>query len=198
MTLAPTAPVVLAEDTDLAAHLGLGAEYDMAPSWSLRADARVVLAPTVTSDYLTSDFEFFIGAVKRFPIETPLLPADEDGDGVFAGDDRCPTEVEDQDGFNDEDGCPDPDNDEDGVPDEVDQCPAEAESMNGIDDGDGCPEPDGDGDGLLGSQDQCPREAEDMDGVEDEDGCPDPDPVVDPAPDAISPSPVEPKPFTTN
>jgi OOP family OmpA-OmpF porin len=199
LTLAPTAPEILEEDTDLAAHLGLGVEYDMAATWSLRADARTVFAPTVTGDYLTTDFEFFFGAVKRFPDQMPPLPPDEDGDGVFAGDDKCPTEMEDQDGFDDEDGCPDPDNDLDGVKDEVDQCPAEAESKNGIDDEDGCPEPDGDGDGILGSQDKCPREAEDKDGVDDEDGCPDLDPVpaADPGPDAISPSAAQPKPFPT-
>ena len=199
LTLAPIAPEVLEEDTDLTAQLGLGVEYDMAPNWSLRADARVVLAPTVASDYLTTDFEFFVGAVKRFPTAEPPLPADDDGDGVFAGDDKCPAEVEDQDGFQDEDGCSDPDNDEDGVLDGVDQCPAEAESKNGIDDEDGCPEPDGDGDGVLGSQDKCPQEAEDKDGVEDEDGCPDADPVPAPTsdPDAISPNSAEPTPPTS-
>ncbi len=189
MTLAPTEPDVLEEDTDLVSHMGLGAEYDMAPTWSLRADARVLLVPTVSSDYVTADFEFFFGAVKRFPVEEAPPPADNDGDGVFAGDDKCPTEMEDQDGFDDEDGCPDPDNDGDGVPDALDQCPAEAESKNDIDDQDGCPEPDGDGDGVLGSMDQCPREAEDMDGVDDTDGCPDADPVPeDTEHDVITPS----------
>lgn len=187
LTSAPIAPEVLQEETDLAWHAGIGLDYDMAPSWSLRADARAVFAPTVAGDFLTTDFEFFVGAVKRFPIEPVPLPADDDGDGVFAGDDKCPEEVEDQDGYDDEDGCPDLDNDGDGVPDETDQCPAEAESKNGIDDDDGCPEPDGDGDGVLGSQDLCPREAEDKDGVDDEDGCPDVDPEPD-VPDAIVPA----------
>lgn len=190
LTLAPTDSSVLEEDTDLVSHLGLGLEYDMAPSWSLRADARALLVPTVAGDYVTTDFEFFFGAVKRFPVKEAPLPPDLDGDGVFAGDDKCPTEEEDQDGYDDEDGCPDPDNDGDGVLDALDQCPADAESMNGIDDEDGCPEPDGDGDGLLGSQDQCPREAEDKDGIDDMDGCPDADPVPESKDehDAITPS----------
>ena len=38
-------------------------------------------------------------------------------------DDRCPLEPEDRDGFQDEDGCPEPDNDHDTVLDPVDQCP---------------------------------------------------------------------------
>jgi OOP family OmpA-OmpF porin len=48
---------------------------------------------------------------------------DSDGDGVQDKDDRCPNEAEDVDGFEDEDGCPDPDNDHDGIPDEEDECP---------------------------------------------------------------------------
>jgi hypothetical protein len=187
LTSSPTAPEVLEEDTDLAFHTGIGLELDMAENWSLRADARLLLAPTVESKYLTSDFEFFLGAIKFFPEKPAPLPADDDGDGVFAGDDQCPEEVEEQDGYDDEDGCPDPDNDGDGVPDEEDQCPAEAESQNGIDDEDGCPEADGDGDGVLGSEDKCPREAEDKDGVDDEDGCPDPDPIPE-KPDAVTPA----------
>ena len=48
---------------------------------------------------------------------------DRDGDGVRDKDDRCPDEAEDIDGFEDQDGCPDPDNDHDGIPDEDDECP---------------------------------------------------------------------------
>jgi hypothetical protein len=48
---------------------------------------------------------------------------DRDGDGVPDAVDRCPDEPEDIDGFQDEDGCPDPDNDQDGVPDVSDACP---------------------------------------------------------------------------
>ena len=173
LTGAPVATELLDEDTDLALHLGLGAEYEMAGNWSLRADARVLFVPSTENRFLTSDYEFFLGAVKHFPVDRPTVIPDSDGDGVHDSDDACPDRVEDQDGYLDEDGCPDPDNDGDGVLDDADQCPAEAESENGVDDDDGCPEPDGDGDGVLGSQDQCPQEAEDMDGDRDTDGCPD-------------------------
>jgi hypothetical protein len=173
LTGAPVATDLLDEDTDLATHIGFGAEFDMAENWSLRVDARALFVPTTTSKSLTTDYEFFFGAVKRFPTPTTIIVPDKDGDGVHDDDDACPDLVEDQDGFLDEDGCPDPDNDGDGVRDDLDQCPAEAESENGVDDEDGCPEPDGDGDGVLGSQDLCPQEPEDMDGDADEDGCPD-------------------------
>ena len=48
---------------------------------------------------------------------------------------------EDKDGFQDEDGCPDPDNDGDGILDPVDQCPMEPEDFDKCQDEDGCPEP---------------------------------------------------------
>ncbi len=51
------------------------------------------------------------------------------GDGFSnhkqVGDDLCPNEPEDFDGFRDSDGCPDRDNDEDGVADIDDVCPDE-------------------------------------------------------------------------
>jgi len=53
--------------------------------------------------------------------------------------DKCPNEPEDFDGFEDEDGCPDPDNDKDGIPDVVDKS-NEPETVNGVDDEDGCPD----------------------------------------------------------
>ncbi|HZA13222.1 MAG TPA: OmpA family protein, partial [Myxococcaceae bacterium] len=63
---------------------------------------------------------------------------DSDNDGVSDNADRCPRRAEDQDGFEDEDGCPESDNDRDGVPDDRDECPDESEGRFG--DGDGCPE----------------------------------------------------------
>jgi outer membrane protein OmpA-like peptidoglycan-associated protein/opacity protein-like surface antigen len=101
--------------------------------------------------------------------------ADNDGDGIYNDEDDCPSEPEDFDGFQDEDGCPEDDNDGDGVADADDQCPNEAEDRDGFEDEDGCPDPDNDGDGILDARDRCPNEAEDMDGFEDEDGCPDVD-----------------------
>ena len=65
---------------------------------------------------------------------------DRDGDGILDNNDRCPDDPEDKDGFQDEDGCPDPDNDRDGIPDVKDKCPNEPETMNGFQDDDGCPD----------------------------------------------------------
>src|SRR5262249_15274577 len=48
---------------------------------------------------------------------------DDDGDGVPDKDDRCPSEAEDRDGWQDDDGCADTDDDRDGVPDAQDKCP---------------------------------------------------------------------------
>ena len=60
---------------------------------------------------------------------------DSDRDGVLDKDDRCRDQPEDMDGFQDEDGCPDPDNDEDGIPDAQDECP----EIKGDRSHDGCP-----------------------------------------------------------
>ena len=55
-------------------------------------------------------------------------PTDQDADGIPDDRDECPTDPEDLEGFEDEDGCPDPDNDADTIPDELDKCPLKAES----------------------------------------------------------------------
>ncbi|HEY0993276.1 MAG TPA: hypothetical protein VGD80_39760, partial [Kofleriaceae bacterium] len=52
---------------------------------------------------------------------------DRDGDGIKDDLDRCPDDPEDFDGWQDEDGCPDPDNDHDRIPDRLDRCPNEPE-----------------------------------------------------------------------
>ncbi len=89
--------------------------------------------------------------------------------------DRCPSEPEDKDLFDDTDGCPDPDNDGDGIADAADKCPIDAEDRDGVLDDDGCPDKDNDGDGIPDTADKCPTQAEDADGFLDTDGCPDPD-----------------------
>jgi outer membrane protein OmpA-like peptidoglycan-associated protein len=104
---------------------------------------------------------------------------DADGDGVPDGQDQCPDAKEDHDGFQDDDGCPDPDNDRDGVADSRDRCPNEPEDRDGWQDDDGCPEMDNDGDGIPDAQDKCPERPEDFDGFEDQDGCPDIDNDLD-------------------
>lgn len=93
---------------------------------------------------------------------------DKDGDGVLDKDDQCPTDPEDADGFQDEDGCPDLDNDGDGVLDGQDACPM----VPGAAANNGCPDQDKDGDGVSDSVDRCVDQPEDKDEYQDEDGCP--------------------------
>jgi outer membrane protein OmpA-like peptidoglycan-associated protein len=119
-------------------------------------------------------------------------PTDRDGDGILDAKDQCPDEPEDFDGWQDEDGCPEPDNDADGVLDATDQCPNDPEDRDGFEDEDGCAELDNDKDGLNDSIDQCPSEAEDRDNFEDDDGCPDPDNDKDGFLDADDKCPIEP------
>jgi len=101
--------------------------------------------------------------------------SDKDGDGIPNSVDGCPDEREDQDGFEDEDGCEERDNDRDGIADGVDGCANEPEDKDGWQDDDGCPERDNDGDAIPDVADRCADEAEDKDGFEDEDGCADAD-----------------------
>lgn len=98
---------------------------------------------------------------------------DRDGDGIPDSKDKCPDDPEDRDGFQDQDGCPDPDNDMDGIPDKKDACPNDPEDKDGFQDEDGCPDPDNDHDGIPDVKDKCPNEPETFNGFEDEDGCPD-------------------------
>ncbi|MBD3315691.1 MAG: OmpA family protein [Chitinivibrionales bacterium] len=112
-----------------------------------------------------------------------ILPQDKDQDGIKDNLDRCPTDPEDIDGFEDEDGCPDTDNDNDGIVDLKDKCPNEAEDRDGFEDEDGCLDPDNDKDLVADIEDGCPMVPEDLDGFEDNDGCPDMDNDNDGIPD---------------
>ncbi|HMI86296.1 MAG TPA: OmpA family protein, partial [Polyangiaceae bacterium] len=116
------------------------------------------------------------------PLAPPALPApapeverDRDGDGIADARDKCPDAPEDKDGFEDEDGCPDPDNDKDKIPDVEDACPNDPGPRTPDAKTNGCPVRDRDQDGILDDDDKCPDMAEDKDGFEDQDGCPDPD-----------------------
>jgi OOP family OmpA-OmpF porin len=84
-----------------------------------------------------------VAPAVRGPVSNEKVGAgegDKDGDAIATKDDLCPNDAEDKDGFEDEDGCPDPDNDKDGVLDAADKCPLEAETKNGYKDEDGCPD----------------------------------------------------------
>jgi outer membrane protein OmpA-like peptidoglycan-associated protein len=114
---------------------------------------------------------------------SPFGPGDSDDDGIIDEYDACPNDAEDFDGFEDDDGCPDPDNDFDGIPDNEDNCPFSTEDFDGFADSDGCPDPDNDLDGILDVNDNCPDQPEDVDGYLDQDGCPDLDNDNDGIPD---------------
>ena len=111
---------------------------------------------------------------------------DEDNDGVYDRNDKCPTVFglaefdgrpdSDEDGIPDhEDECPDvfgdkelngcPDADKDGVPDKLDKCMY----IKGLAKHQGCP--DTDGDGIIDQRDGCPNIA----GPLSNNGCPEPD-----------------------
>ena len=185
------------KDTDGGFHIGGGVKIDLSKLMLLRFDARSSWLPNYHDGGVTPSFEFLAGLSVKLggnpppPPAAPPPPADTDGDGLLDPEDQCPSEKEDVDNFQDEDGCPDPDNDNDGILDGVDKCPLEAETANGVDDQDGCPETDEDKDGLFGSADKCPTEAEDADGFQDEDGCPDPDNDGDGVLDAADKCPTE-------
>ena len=135
--------------------------------------------------------------VKEKPEEKPLVvrieETDRDGDGIPDHTDQCPDEAEDKDGFEDEDGCPDPDNDGDGVLDADDRCP----NTPGAVGNQGCPAEDRDGDGIPDHKDRCPDDPEDKDGFQDEDGCPDPDNDGDGLVDNVDKCPNEAGPLET-
>jgi OmpA-OmpF porin, OOP family len=136
--------------------------------------------PRYTNGFEAADFRGFLGFIFEPSI------GDRDGDGLKDDVDKCPDEPEDYDGFQDEDGCPDPDNDNDGILDKDDRCPNEPEDRDGDQDTDGCPESsdgDRDGDGIPDSKDKCPDVPEDKDGFEDQDGCPEDDNDKDGIPD---------------
>ncbi len=128
-----------------------------------------------------------LAAVDRALYVGPVCPArgvpitqldrdpwlDGDGDGVAKEQDQCPWQLEDLDGYADDDGCPEPDNDDDGLLDQSDDCPNEPEDGDGFEDADGCPDPDNDADNFPDAEDSCPNEAETVNGLEDDDGCPD-------------------------
>ncbi|MGB0680534.1 MAG: OmpA family protein, partial [Polyangiales bacterium] len=152
--------------------------------------------------YGTPDARALLTVGYAAPVEEPkkaeplakAVPTNDDldGDGIPNDADKCPKEPEDKDGFEDEDGCPDPDNDGDGILDGDDKCPMEPEDKDGFEDEDGCPDPDNDQDSVLDTEDKCPNDAEDKDAFEDEDGCPDPDNDQDSVLDTDDECPLDP------
>ena len=123
---------------------------EAALGWNFQAGA-VDLGPVIRYQHVFHDLAFDNG---------PLQPDDANlilvGLEMVIGDERpvppvpagpepapehpCADLEEDVDGFEDEDGCPDPDNDRDGILDVNDACPMEPETFNGVNDHDGCPD----------------------------------------------------------
>ncbi len=183
-------PVDLVADTYATFLMANGAASAVKPSNEVVGGVKVFVernsylmlgaGPRYTSGFEAADLRMFVGFIFEPSI------GDRDGDGIKDDEDKCPDEPEDKDGFQDEDGCPDPDNDNDGILDKDDRCPNEPEDRDGDQDEDGCPEGsdgDRDGDGIMDSKDKCPDDPEDKDGFEDRDGCPDPDNDKDGIPD---------------
>lgn len=144
-------------------------EFDKGEYFAAKDYLEVAQAAAAQALRLSSDEHRCPRVVAAKPIHHQVEPlADSDGDGIPDVQDRCPAEAEDKDGFEDEDGCPDPDNDKDGILDVDDKCPNEAEDADGFEDEDGCPDPDNDKDGIPDTSDKCPNEA----GPASNDGCP--------------------------
>jgi len=172
--------------TDLEATAGLKFFHESGVVAGLAA------GPGLMRGFGSPDLRAIASVGWAMPQETG--PVDIDGDGIMDDVDECPTEAEDVDGFEDENGCADPDNDGDTVLDTDDPCPNEPETVNDYQDEDGCPDEigDRDGDGILDNVDQCPDEPEDVDTFEDDNGCPDPDNDGDGVLDADDRCPLEP------
>ncbi len=115
------------------------------------------------------DVRVLAGVGYRIAGTAPIY--DVDADGIFDDADVCLEIPEDEDGFEDTDGCPEADNDKDSLLDPDDRCPDNAEDIDEFDDGDGCPELDNDTDGTLDGDDACPVDA----GPVASKGCPDRD-----------------------
>jgi OOP family OmpA-OmpF porin len=194
----------LGNDKDPVVYFGGGLKFAFNRHLSIRLDVRDNLAQKnkllagVEDGDSVHNLEV-LGGLSLTLGRTPWsdAPPDSDGDGLYDGQDRCPTVAGPK-----PDGCPPPpDGDGDGVPDPSDPCPSEPEDGNPPDARDGCPNkdvdgdsipvpadlcpaepgvaPDGcpvkdsDGDGFLDPADKCPQQAETKNNYEDTDGCPD-------------------------
>lgn len=170
--LGPDGPFGAQDENPILWHLG----FEL-PEWR---DVRAMIAAGmgITSGYGAPRFDVMM-SIRYQPSYH-----DSDSDGITDHQDQCPDMPEDEDGFQDQDGCPEEDNDQDGVMDFVDMCPGEQEDLDGHGDEDGCPEDDHDGDGVPDVQDECPDALEDIDEFEDGDGCPEEDNDEDQIPDS--------------
>ncbi|QQR91169.1 MAG: OmpA family protein [Myxococcales bacterium] len=114
-----------------------GVEQQFAENWRMTGFAGSALSTGVGSPDIRIGLGIAYAPEQTRPRKSP---EDRDGDGIRNEDDKCPDEAEDEDGFQDWDGCPDLDNDQDGFLDGDDECPMAPESKNGFLDEDGCPD----------------------------------------------------------
>ena len=138
------------DDVDQAYHWGAGVAYAVSPTIDVRFDIRDLVVPDRSHNGATQDAEVTLGVTYRLGVKAPPRPlpppapllviGDQDHDGILDNVDRCPTQAEDKDDFEDLDGCPDLDNDKDGIVDAQDKCPLVPETKNGWQDDDGCPD----------------------------------------------------------
>jgi outer membrane protein OmpA-like peptidoglycan-associated protein len=169
---------------EVPAELKFAGRYAISDQWT----ATFGLGSSLGDGIGSPDMRAFIG-LGGYWVSGGRWSYDYDGDGFYGSIDLCPDELEDIDGFEDHDGCPDPDNDGDGVPDSVDRCPGTPPGSQVRTDG--CIDNDLDGDGIPNSKDDCPEDPEDLDGFEDGDGCPDTDNDGDGVPDTVDQCPNE-------
>jgi len=169
-------------------------ELDASPfEWSLsgrmaldakkRSYAGINLGSRFTGGY-APDFRAVITIGGAFPLKDTDVGApaaryqfrddvDTDHDGFPDLVDMCPTDPEDKNPPNPDDGCPNmPDRDGDGIPDVSDKCPDVPEDKDGIDDRDGCPEEDADKDEIPDVEDKCPKEPGQRGDDPEKEGCP--------------------------
>ncbi|MBX7100759.1 MAG: OmpA family protein [Myxococcaceae bacterium] len=141
-------------------ELLVGARSSFARSW--HAQLTVGRGLAIQNGYGRETFRLAGGIRYEFVPES-----DRDGDGIPDSLDKCPDTPEDKDGYQDDDGCPepDPDSDGDGIPDHLDGC----KDQPGPSDYDGCP--DRDGDQIPDNVDKCPDEP----GPAETEGCPVPE-----------------------
>lgn len=80
---------------------GLGYEFSIIDGLQIGPFAKFYW---LTDSILMFGLSFSLGGPTKVPDEY-----DADGDGLVGAADKCPTEEEDKDGVQDDDGCPDPD-----------------------------------------------------------------------------------------
>ncbi len=178
-------PMYGAMQRDAMVNFGGGVQFNLTKSLNLDLYTRYhhIVEQNMDMSGLDEYYKGIIEAGLAFTVNFNFTgPKDTDGDGIVDKYDKDPKHPEDFDGFQDDDGAPDPDNDGDGIPDIKDKAPNKPEDKDGFKDDDGVPDLDNDGDGIPDDKDKCPNKPETFNGYQDKDGCPDvkPKPVEQP------------------